>query len=263
MVQISSAGRSVGALLPLGLFLGHRFALQVFTCILILVSLSVPVSAQDKPRREYIRLGGRVIAIENPSAPAPTITTEDSQVLGPGDTMTLTVANVNPPVSITPAIGKIDSTANPLVWTYTAPVEISTVQDVTVVVSVGSMSATTAVKIGPRFTPAAVGVSNAAGSGVATVFRRGPWKPLVSDASWLTPEAVEGSVRFNYQANTTGQQRVATVKFQDDPEGVKFQVTQTSVTVSPTQFIAGSSGIVDGVGATGTINVTVPTGQTA
>ena len=135
--------------------------------VLLGVVLLPSIKGQNPPSKEYIRLGTRVIAIENPPLVTLTINSPSRTTIGYGETaqFTATVTGTSSPVSWAPA-ANFNPQSGPSVF-YTAPPPGPLVsQVVTITASVPTVSQTAQLTVNPIFLPtSAAGIPASGGSG--------------------------------------------------------------------------------------------------
>lgn len=216
---------------------------------LMALALSIPAAGQSTPTREYIHLGGRMVAIENlASGVSVSVNCNSSVALGSGETRQCTstvtgTTNTAVTWSVVSGGGSIGSTSG----LYTAPVVAAptTVQVKAVWAGDGVTAGTSSLTVNPVLLPATQSVGNAAQSGLTVqVTRTGAWTATSNSASMLVIQSGSsgngpGQVVYNVTANSTSSTRTGTMTI----AGVTFSVTQAAggtATLTPTSATVGS-----------------------
>jgi hypothetical protein len=122
---------------------------QVVIAAIVLAVVAMGAGAQA-PTREYIRFGGKIIAIENPSTI--TVTPVPSSSLQAGQTSTLT-ASTAVTWSLSSGPGSLSTTSGPSVSiVYTAPASIPVASSAIVTASANGISQNTTIVLSPPAT---------------------------------------------------------------------------------------------------------------
>ncbi|MBI3281184.1 MAG: BACON domain-containing protein, partial [Acidobacteria bacterium] len=168
--------------------------------------------------REYIRLGGRVIAIENYGSLEVTLSAPASRV-GPGEQLLFNASGggasngVNWSLDPPPPDGGQITTPGGL---YTAPSSISAPRPVTVKatsVADGTSSGTFSLTLNPALLPADLQIGASGGAGNVKVTKQGIWTATSSTAGtgddWLRITSIQqdtagGEVNFTVAVNSGG-----------------------------------------------------------
>lgn len=225
------------------------------------------------PMREYIRLGGRVIAIENRLEPTTiTITPSTPSPIRPGESLAFSASGSGASGGVTWSISRPFGTIVPTTGLYTAPLatEVQQQESVTVTatsVAVPSVTANVVVVVNPVIVPANVNIPSNGRSGTVAITTSGSWTAS-SNSGWLritTGASGSDSGTLEYTADpNAGEPRTGTIEIKVTENGSEtahlFSVSQTgghsSVTFTP------SGAVVAAAAGTGTINVSV-TGTTS
>ena len=223
------------------------------------VALAAPLlrAGDDQPTREYIRLGGRVIAIENYgiTVAAPTRSTigslETAALTATGSTGGSTITWSAALRSGTGSAGTFSPTTGAST-TYTAPERTDSPVTIDITATAGSARATVALTVNPivcymtgQVCPTSLQVGQGGGSGQLKITKAAGWTASVPDADslgWIHITAVtpgtggnDGTVSYTVDAATGTRSG----RFQVAGQTVTVN-QQTTVTVTaPTRAIIG------------------------
>ncbi len=214
-----------------------------WTWALSLMLACVAAFAQDpaNPTREYIRLGDRLIAIEN-IARQITIVPPTRNVIGPGETAQFgkTVSGI-PPESVRWTVDSGPGTITSEGGLYQAPILVTAVQTATIrATSTADPSAvaTSSITVNPVLVPVSNSVPANGATDVIAVTKEGPWTAS-SASDWITitngaSGTGNGQVTYTVAGNPTTSVRRGTLTV----AGTAFMITQAAgsggVTLTPT-----------------------------
>ena len=208
------------------------------TTVAVWIISGFPCPAQTAPTREYIRLGGRVIAIEN-STQSVTVTADcGTGPLGPGESRqcTASVQGGTPAtVNWIASVGTIGTSG-----LYQAPATVTTQQTATITAQwTGDQSraATATITVNPLLVPVSATIPAAGVTDqTVSVTRNSAWTATASD-TWIHVISGGGSapgvVHYSVDPNTGTGQRIGALTI----AGQTFAIVQSApdaVGVSPT-----------------------------
>ena len=224
---------------------------------LILCTFGIGYILAQQPSREYIRLGDRVIAIENPTVLITVTSAGGVTSVGAGDTLqfsaTVTPSNQGQ-ISWASTEGSISAAG-----LYSPVVTTASQHTVGITASIPGVatSAQFALSVVPILTPLSANLpSNATSNNTISLTKAGTWQAS-SNNSWLhITSAASGSgnstVTYSVDQNLGTTQRVgtltiasATFTVSQDPSGGFVNVTPPVVTVSGTGGLGNQSVVVN------------------
>ncbi len=164
---------------------------------------------QGTATKEYIRLGNRVIAIEN-AAPATNpnlVVTSPDSIIGSTDTEQFSAQFNGSPVDPSTVNWSVSNSSAGIsslgLLSWSGP--IISPQSITVTATYGGATNTRTITVNPLLSPVAWSFASGGGRGTISVTTKGSWN-LTSDSAWIQLQGVvsgtgNGTVDFQVPAN--------------------------------------------------------------